>query len=134
MQLGQLQEIESELIEMGYQLLAITTDRPSNIRESVNEHDLTFQVLSDSTMTASAAFGIAYYVSQKTKDAYEGYGIDMIGSAGMDHGILPVPAVFLVGTDGVIHFQYVNPNHRVRLDGDVLRSVARAVMAHISND
>ncbi len=64
---------------MGYQLIAITTDRPSNIRESVGKHDLTYQVFSDSTMTASAAFGLAYYVSQEVKDAYEGYGIDLIG-------------------------------------------------------
>jgi len=129
-----LQEITGELTEMGYRLIAITTDRPSKIRESVDKHDLAFQVLSDSTMTASTAFGIAYYVSEETKEAYAGYGIDLIGSAGMDHGILPVPSVFLVDKDGMVHFQYVNPNHRVRLNADVMRSVAKAVMAEMSED
>ncbi len=119
---------------MGYQLIAITTDRPSKFRESIKKHALTFEVLSDSTMAASAAFGIAYRVSQDVKDAYKGYGIDLIGSAGMDHGILPVPSVFVVGADGVIRFQYVNPNHRVRLNADVMRAVAKAVMAEMSSN
>jgi peroxiredoxin len=128
-QLGQLQEIETELIEMGFQLIGITTDRPSKIRETLTEHDFTYTVLSDSAMTGAAAFGIAYQISDEIEMKY---GEHLAGAAGMDHGILPVPAVFLVGTDGLIYFQYVNPNHRVRLDADVLRSAARAAMAQMT--
>jgi peroxiredoxin len=108
---------------MGFQIIGITTDRPSKIRETLTEHDFTYTVLSDSAMTGAAAFGLAYHVSDEIKTMYGEYGIDLIGSAGMDHGILPVPAVFLVGTDGLIYFQYVNPNHRIRLDADVFRNV-----------
>jgi len=118
---------------MGYQLIAITTDRPSRMRESVNKHSVTYQVLSDSAMTTAAAFGIAFRVPSETRKIYEGYGIDLVGAAGMDHGILPVPSVFLVGTDGVIQFQYVNPNHRVRLESTVLLAAARAMMERDSD-
>lgn len=40
--------------------------------------------------------------------------------------VLPVPSVFVIGTDGVIRFTYVNPDHRVRIDGGVLLAAARA--------
>lgn len=39
---------------------------------------------------------------------------------------LPVPAVFLVGTDGKILFSFVHPDYSVRLDPDILIAAARA--------
>lgn len=43
-----------------------------------------------------------------------------------NRGSLPVPAVFLVGRDGVIQFSYVHPDYSVRLDMDVLIAAAKA--------
>ena len=40
--------------------------------------------------------------------------------------MLPVPAVFFVGgTKGLIEFEYVNPDYRVRLSPDLLVAAAR---------
>ncbi|MGB6123135.1 MAG: peroxiredoxin-like family protein, partial [Bacteroidota bacterium] len=47
-QLQQLHEAEPELVRMGYQILAISADRPSKLRESVDKHSLGFTLLSDS--------------------------------------------------------------------------------------
>lgn len=41
---------------------------------------------------------------------------------------LPVPAVFLVNTDGIIQFQYVNPNYNVRLKKEVILAAAKAFL------
>ena len=38
----------------------------------------------------------------------------------------PCPAVFVLDTEGVIQFEYVNPNHQVRVDSDVLLDALRA--------
>jgi len=127
-----LQEIEADLKDMGYQIIAITTDQPSKIRETIDKHTLTYTVVSDHEMRVATAFGIAWYAPEKMIVRYKSYGMDLVESAGSDHGILPVPAVFLVGTDGVIHFQYVNPNHRVRLHKDVMFAVAKAAMEMMS--
>ena len=40
--------------------------------------------------------------------------------------MLPVPAVFLVGTDQIVRFQYANPDHKVRLQADALLEAARS--------
>ena len=48
------------------------------------------------------------------------------------HGVLPVPAVFVVGTDGVVRYQYVNPDHHTRLDAEVLLAAARGEMERMS--
>ena len=52
----------------------------------------------------------------------------------MEHRRLPAPAPFLVGTDGLVHFRYANPNDRMRLDPELLIAAAGlhlvAVVAH----
>ncbi len=49
-------------------------------------------------------------------------------ASGQTHHQLPVPSVFIVGKDGKIGFSYVNPDYRVRLEGDVMLAAAKAVL------
>ena len=81
-------------------------------------------VLSDSPMTAAAAFGLAWRAPDEMVETYKGYGIDLEADSGMDHHLLPVPAAFVI-TDGVIRFAYVNPDHRTRVSGELLLTAAR---------
>ena len=102
------------------------------LQGSLDQHDLGFQLLSDSSMTAAVQFGLAWQMPQSLVEKYTTYGIDLVAASGQAHHVLPVPAVFVVGTDGVVRFQYVNPDHRVRLDAEVLLTAARALMARMS--
>ncbi len=54
------------------------------------------------------------------------YHIDIEDASGEKHRWLPVPSVFLLDTDGKVLFHYVNPDYKVRIDGDVLLAAARA--------
>ncbi len=56
-------------------------------------------------------------------------GIDLEAASGQRHHLLPVPAVFLLGSDGVIRYRYANPDYRVRLDPAVLVEEARKGIA-----
>lgn len=103
------------------------------LQESVERHDLGFQLLSDSSMTAAVQFGLAWQAPESLVEKYVKYDMDLEAASGQDHHVLPVPAVFVVGTDGVVHFQYVNPNHRVRLEADVLLAAAKAQMTRMSD-
>jgi peroxiredoxin len=128
LQLGQLQTMEAELLDLGYQILAISPDRPEKLAESVAKHKLSYTVLSDHAMNAARAFGIAFRVDDQTLELYKGYGIDLEAASGETHHMLPVPAVFVVGTDGVIKFSYVNPDYKIRLEGDALLAAAKAAL------
>ncbi len=126
MQLGQLQQIESALLDLGFQVIAISPDRPANLEASVEKHSLTYTLLSDSDMEASRAFGLAYEVDPSTLETLRNYGTDLEAASGEKHHQLPVPAVFLLRTDGLITFMYANPNYKVRLDPRILLAAARA--------
>ncbi len=128
MQLGQLQKIEARLIKLGYQIIAVSADRPEKLQESVSKHSLTYTLLSDSKATGPQAFGIAYKMDDKMVEAFKGYNLDIEAASGETHHILPAPAAFVVGTDGMIKFAYVNPNYKVRVDPDVLLAAAKAAL------
>ena len=125
MQLGQLQKIESELVEMGYQIIAISPDRPEKLRESAKQQQFDYTIVSDSQMEAAKAMGLAFRVSDETLERYLKWGLDLEDASGESHHLLPVPAVFLSNKEGIIEFQFVHPNYKVRLDPEVLLTVAR---------
>jgi len=124
--LAELQQIEQQLVDMGYQILAVSPDRPEILKESISKHNLDYTLLSDSPMNLTKALGLAFMVDDKTVEQYKQSGIDLEKNSGYDHHLLPVPAVYLINPDGRITFQYVNPNYKTRIDSDVLMSAAKA--------
>jgi len=126
--LGQLQDAEPQLIKLGYQILAISPDSTAILAEGTEKEKISYTLLSDSLMVAAKAFGIAFQVDDATIEKYKGYGIDLEKSSGQNHHLLPVPAVFIVGTDGKINFVYVNPDYKVRLTPEVLVTAAKAAL------
>lgn len=128
LQLGQLQEIEKELLNLGYQIVAVSADKPEKLKESVQKKAINYMLLSDSTMLAAQAFGIAFHLDDETVEKYKKYGLDIEEASGEKHHNLPVPAAFVLKTDGTISFSYVNPDYKVRIEPDVLLAAAKAAL------
>lgn len=120
-----LAEIEKDLLAAGYQLIAISTDQPSKLREKPDLQKLNYTLLSDSSMDAAKGFGIAFEVDAATREKYKGYGIDLEAASGQTHHLLPHPSVYVVGADGVIRFAYVNKDYKVRLEPEKILEAAR---------
>ena len=127
-QLENLIKIEPNLISLGYQLVAISIDRPDKLKESLNNHKINYTLLSDSSAIASIALGLAFKVDDKTIEKYKKFNINLETASGMNHHILPVPAVFIIGKDEIIKYEYINPNYSERLNSDLLLSTAKFYM------
>ena len=95
-------------MELGYQILAVSPDPSEKLVETIEKRGLTYSLLSDGDLSATQAFGIVFQAKGRRP--------------------LPVPAVYVVGTDGMIRFHYVHPDYRVRLDPDLLLAAARAAL------
>lgn len=126
--LGQIAKAESELKQMGYQVLAISPDRPEELQKSVDKQHLNYQLLSDSDMVLCQAFGLAFRVDDATIEQYHSYGIDLEKSSGQSHRLLPVPAVYLVDKEGAIRFAHWNPDYKTRLQPETLLNAARQAL------
>lgn len=129
-QLMELRNVDPELESLGYETLYLNADSPETLRAGLEDPEDTFDynVLSDNDLVAAKKFGIAFRVDDGTVERYLEYNIDLEAASGRDHHALPVPAVFIVNTDGRISFAYVNPDYRFRLHPDVLMAAARVAL------
>jgi peroxiredoxin len=124
-QLAELAGLEDEVVSIGYQIFALSPDRGESLKGHGESSGEAFRLFSDSDHVASDAFGVSFKVDEQMHRTLMGYGIDIEEASGNASRILPTPAVFVV-RDGIIRFAYVNPDYKVRLDGDVLLAAARA--------
>ncbi|MGI2257980.1 peroxiredoxin-like family protein [Shewanella sp. GXUN23E] len=128
-QMGQLKEIEPTLLAMGFQLIGISPDSPEQLRASIRDNKLDYMLLSDANLAAAEAFGLAFFTDEKTSSAY--LSRMPLGSLVRTNGqgeprlVLPVPAVYLLDKQGLVHFQYVNPNFRVRPAPELILTAAK---------
>lgn len=125
-QLAELKDIEQELIDLGYQVLAISPESPSRLQEQKLETEFAVQLLSDESLEAIKGFGIGFYVPMETKNTYKSkWNIQLTDEAGSDRAVLPAPSIFITDKTGLIKFNYVNPNFKVRPSAELLLQAAK---------
>lgn len=130
LQLSELRGIYPQLRELGYQLIAISPDRPEELQKTLGKDKLDYTLVSDSKTEAMRAFGIAFKVDDGTVLKYRLGGIDLERASGEAHHALPAPSVFVVDAEGVLQFAYVHPDYRVRAPGQVILAAAREIAAN----
>ena len=135
MYLSDMRHVIPEIRALDIDVLFLSGDRPELLYESL-EHQaqediagLGYTILSDADAQASIALGIAFKAAQRTIDYVNKKGDGYRKSSMERHGLLPVPAVFAIGRDGVIAFTYINPDYKMRLPADELLAAARAIAA-----
>jgi peroxiredoxin len=129
--LSGLGEVSDDLKSLGAKIVAISPDKVSELQKSHSKYKLPYDLYSDSKMKAAKAFGVAFQLDPKLPKIYKSkYNIDLEASSGETHHQLPVPAVFVFNKKGLLTFQYVNPNYKVRLDGDLLLAAVKAAKAN----
>ena len=126
-QLASVQKIEKQLADLNAQIIAISPDSPEKLAESKISSP-NYQLLSDDSLALSQQLGLAFYLDAKTAKIYRNkLGVNFVSLDGEAKVALPVPAVFVVNTKGLIHFQYANPNYKVRLTEDLLLAAVKSV-------
>lgn len=134
MHLSELRHAVPEIRAMGIDVLFLSGDRPELLigsleRETQDNIDgLGYTILSDANAQAAIALGIAFKASDRTLERRHEKGDDIGDSSMARHGVLPVPAVFVVDREGLITFAYVNADYKIRLSADELLAAAGAVV------
>ena len=118
----------------GALLVAISPQLPRQNDFLVQQHSLTFPVLSDPGARVAEAFGVAYSVPEPMQHHYRGILINIPFLHGPQRSAegddltwrLPLPATFVIGQTGTVLFAEAHADHRVRPDpADVLRALDR---------
>ncbi len=124
--LSEMRLAETQLEEMGFNIWFISIDKPELLLESLADPDIGYTIYSDSSLDATRAFGIAFHVNDEMNKRLMSFNIDLEKASGETHHVLPAPATYIIGSDGIINFAYINPDYKVRLHPDVLLAAAKA--------
>jgi peroxiredoxin len=119
--LAALNEAEKDLLDLGYQIVAISTDAPKNLKITEQKDKINYLLFSDSKGELAKAVGIAF----KAPDNYK--PILIKGSDGVNNEFLPVPSVFIVNVASEIEFEHITPDFKHRISNQLLVAAAKSL-------
>ena len=116
------QNLLPELQRAGAQLIAISPQLPDSSLSTAEKNELAYPVLSDSSLAAAQAFGVAFTLPAELVELYANVGNDLPTINGNGQWVLPVPATFVFDENGVVIYRHVESDYRQRAEPtDVLR-------------
>jgi peroxiredoxin len=110
-----LARAEEEVAPERRHIAAIVPDRQKFAAWLKSDTKAPFPVLTDMDNGYAMTLGLAIYVGDELKHLMVSSGWDPAVSQGTDNWMLPIPATFIVGTDGIVHARFVDPDFRMRM-------------------
>jgi peroxiredoxin len=116
LELQALQEAFPEITARGANLVAISPQTAPNSRKSQRDNKLGFPILSDVKSEVAEAFGIRFKLPDYLVELYKSFKNDLPTFNNDPAWVLPMPARYVIGTDGIIAYSEVNPDYTQRPD------------------
>ena len=123
LELQALQEALADIAARGASLVAISPQTAANSRKSQRDNKLSFPILSDVKSEVANAFGIRFALPDYLVEPYKGFGNNLPVTNNDPTWVLPMPARYVIGTDGIIAYSEVNPDYTHRPDPSELLPV-----------
>ena len=133
MHLSELRTVVPEIAAMGIDVIFLSGDRPELLYASLKQDtqddiaDLDYKIYSDADAEAAVALGIAFKTNERMINWLEEKNHDYADSSIGRHRVLAVPAVYAIDKSGVIQFDFVEANYKVRLPAEDLLVVAKEI-------
>jgi peroxiredoxin len=115
-QLVALQAIHQEIAITDASLAAISPQTAKHTYMTRDMHGLRFPVLSDSGNDVARDFGLVYRLPSDLEQMYQSIMTRLPGYNGDQTWELPMPATYIVGTDGVVRYACVHVDWRQRTE------------------
>jgi peroxiredoxin len=114
-----LSRAHHEIAELGGQVVAIMPDRQLYSSELKTAAEIPFPILTDMDNGYALSLNLAIWVgAEMEKIMAQRYNLAEF--QGNSAWTLPIPATFVVGTDGIIRARFVDPDYRRRMAIDDL--------------
>jgi peroxiredoxin len=121
-----LAEAQVQIAAEGGRVAAIMPDREHFTAGLKAESDAPFPILTDFDNGYALSLNLAFWVGEEMQDLMSSAGWDVSRSQGSNTWLLPVPATFVVGTDGEVKARFVDPDYRKRMTIEDLLSALRS--------
>lgn len=123
----QLKEINSELSKLQSKkatLIAISPEKPIEVKKTKNKNDLNFPVISDGHNKLARSLGLVFKVNDEVVSEYKLLGIDLEASQDNKSHELPIPATFVIQSNRKIIFAFADADYTKRASTeDIINSL-----------
>lgn len=116
LELAGYQELLPQIKDLGANLIAISPEIPDESMNLVERHSLEYEVLSDMSNKVAKQFGLVFTISEEIKELYKLSGLDINKAQANEDNELPVPATYVVASDGKILLSHVDSDYTNRLE------------------
>jgi peroxiredoxin len=120
-----LAKIQPEVAAAGGRIVAITPEVGKYNQQLKNDVRAIFPILSDLDCGYALELQLAIKINDEKRMAMIDAGWDISPYQDNSDWILPIPATFVVGQDGLIIGRFVDPDYRKRMDIDQLVAAVR---------
>jgi len=111
-----------ELSQAGGTLVAMTPETGGSALAMKRDRSLRYEVLVDVDLAVAMAFGIVFRTPPLYMELLLRRGVDLAERSGNPAWLLPVPAAFLVGQDGIVLRSWVNIDFTQRAEpSDIIK-------------
>lgn len=115
LQLRALQTRLAEIQILGASLVAISPQVPDDSLTKSEISEMNFTVLSDQDAKVASQYGVAWEVPEFLIEHMRiDRNLDLQKINNGNGSVLPIPATFIIRTDGIVSWNYVNVDYRTR--------------------
>lgn len=128
LQLHTLKKSLPQIRRHGAQLVTVTPQKPDKSLEQVKKDGYPFEILSDLDSEVMKAYNLYFEVSPELSEVYKrNFKLDLADYNGDGRYVLPVPATFIIDTDGVIHAADANVDYKHRMEPAAIIAALQAL-------
>ena len=121
-----LARAEQDVLNLGAQIVAISPETSEWGAQLKSYAQAPFHILSDLDGAYALELSLLFWVGEEKQRAMLSGGFDVTVYQANDTWMLPIPATFVVGSNGVILARYVDPDYRRRMEVEDLLEALRA--------
>jgi len=89
-------------------VVAISPETPDGVAKTLKNTKATFSLISDEGLKIINAYGLGFEITPDMDEIHKKYNIDVAGNNGKSGHSLTRPSGFVIGTNGIIRYAYIN--------------------------
>ena len=114
MELEALQEIHSQVRDLGAQIVVLTPELERYTRALHKKLNLTFDILTDLHLKTAEQFRLVFTLPDYLRDLYESFGSTLDRFHDESEYRLPIPARYIIDNQGIIRAGDLNADYTIR--------------------
>ena len=116
MELEALQAIDSQVRELGAQIVALSPELERYTRNVHRRLNLTFDILTDVHLKTAEQFRLVFVLPDYLRELYKSFGNTLDRFHDESEFRLPMPARYVIDKEGIIRATDVNADYTIRPD------------------